>query len=494
MTSTCPGAFGVVANVSGNSVSLAVTTPTQLVTLTDANGSATTFTPSTPDGAGHRRRQHRVPRCRAGPDLAPRPLGVRSFAAGRWRWPRGQHRSRSRRTSTRRTGSARSRPSWAAAPSSPRPERPPLDRHGPECRPRRRSQHGDRAGHRHRAHPRHHDGDPCGQPERPQGQPRRRHLRVDGQADQGHGHVEDLQDQALARPARAARRRRRSRPRRPRSTGTASCSPSTAPPRPARSRSPSTASRRRSISTARPASRSSKTWTFKGALKTHTVVVTVLGTKATASKGTAVLPRRPEGEGLMSHPHRPRPTDHETGTSMTRRTLARRPGRRRRPRLSPCSAPRPTRTPTRPTPGQPIPGKTDSQLYAAVGADAFAELTNNLVTHYNAQAAGTGPTCWSRTTPSTRSPARPASTITTKPGCSVRSARTAPTPASRRSRSTRRAARPTATARSFCIDWVRSSRAKGTAAGEANLTFYAQSRDAVSATRRSATPTRRPRR
>ena len=36
------------------------------------------------------------------------------------------------------------------------------------------------------------------------------------------------------------------------------------------------------------------------------------------------------------------------------------------------------------TPGQPIPGKTDSQLYAGVGADAFAELSNNLVTDYNA--------------------------------------------------------------------------------------------------------------
>jgi hypothetical protein len=33
----------------------------------------------------------------------------------------------------------------------------------------------------------------------------------------------------------------------------------------------------------------SKTWSFKGALKSHTVVITVLGTKAKASKGTAVL-------------------------------------------------------------------------------------------------------------------------------------------------------------------------------------------------------------
>ena len=30
-------------------------------------------------------------------------------------------------------------------------------------------------------------------------------------------------------------------------------------------------------------------WTFKGALKSHTVVVTVLGTKAAASKGTGVF-------------------------------------------------------------------------------------------------------------------------------------------------------------------------------------------------------------
>jgi hypothetical protein len=43
-----PGALGIVANVTGNSVSLAVTTPTQLVSLTDPNGSAGTFSLSTP--------------------------------------------------------------------------------------------------------------------------------------------------------------------------------------------------------------------------------------------------------------------------------------------------------------------------------------------------------------------------------------------------------------------------------------------------------------
>ena len=57
----------------------------------------------------------------------------------------------------------------------------------------------------------------------------------------------------------------------------------------ARSRSPSTARRRRSTSTQKAGKPLKTSWTFKGALKSHTVVVTVLGTKATASKGTAVF-------------------------------------------------------------------------------------------------------------------------------------------------------------------------------------------------------------
>jgi hypothetical protein len=43
-----PGAFGVVADVEGGSVSIAVTTPTSLVTLTDPNGASASFAPSTP--------------------------------------------------------------------------------------------------------------------------------------------------------------------------------------------------------------------------------------------------------------------------------------------------------------------------------------------------------------------------------------------------------------------------------------------------------------
>jgi hypothetical protein len=43
-----PGAFGIVADVTGDSVSLAVTTPTQLVTLTDPAGSSASFSATTP--------------------------------------------------------------------------------------------------------------------------------------------------------------------------------------------------------------------------------------------------------------------------------------------------------------------------------------------------------------------------------------------------------------------------------------------------------------
>ncbi len=43
-----PGALGIVANATGNVVSLAVTTPTQLLSLTDSNGSAASFTPGKP--------------------------------------------------------------------------------------------------------------------------------------------------------------------------------------------------------------------------------------------------------------------------------------------------------------------------------------------------------------------------------------------------------------------------------------------------------------
>jgi ABC-type phosphate transport system substrate-binding protein len=129
-------------------------------------------------------------------------------------------------------------------------------------------------------------------------------------------------------------------------------------------------------------------------------------------------------------------------------------------------------------PGTPIPGKTDSQLYAAVGADAFSELSNNLVNVYNSQSPA--PTnlleSYDAINPVTGAPGEQ---ITTKPGCSL--ARPNGANAGISAMELNQVSDPGSggDGTSFCIDWARSSRAKGTAAGEASLTFYAQSRDAV---------------
>lgn len=128
------------------------------------------------------------------------------------------------------------------------------------------------------------------------------------------------------------------------------------------------------------------------------------------------------------------------------------------------------------TPGQPIPGKDPNQLYAAVGADAFAELSNELVRQYNTQ--DPAPTnlleSFDAVNPSTGAAG---GTITTKPGCTdvprANGANAGITAILANEMSTVQTDVP-------CIDWVRSSRGKGSSApGEANLTFFAQSRDAV---------------
>ncbi|KAA1421020.1 hypothetical protein F0U44_01420 [Nocardioides humilatus] len=128
------------------------------------------------------------------------------------------------------------------------------------------------------------------------------------------------------------------------------------------------------------------------------------------------------------------------------------------------------------TPGAPPPGKTADQIYAAVGADAFAELTNNLVIQYNAQ--NPAPTrvlaSYDAINPVTGVPGE---NLTTKPGCSVarpNGANAGVTAITQNLHVDNDPVKP------FCIDFVRSSRAKGTAPAEAALTFYAQSRDAVS--------------
>ncbi|WP_370247987.1 substrate-binding domain-containing protein [Nocardioides sp.] len=126
-------------------------------------------------------------------------------------------------------------------------------------------------------------------------------------------------------------------------------------------------------------------------------------------------------------------------------------------------------------PGTPPAGKTASQIYATVGADAFAELTSNIATVYNAQTPA--PTrvlaSYDAVNPTT---AAAQETIVTKPGCSI----TRPNGANAAISAITLNQKSTVDTNEFCIDWVRASRAKGAAPAEQNLTFYAQSRDAVS--------------
>lgn len=126
-------------------------------------------------------------------------------------------------------------------------------------------------------------------------------------------------------------------------------------------------------------------------------------------------------------------------------------------------------------PGTPPTGKTAAQIYATVGADAFAELTNNLATKYNAQSPAPSHVIasYDAINPVTGVAGE---NITTKPGCSV----ARPNGANAGITAILLNQKSTVDSSQYCIDFVRSSRAKGTAAGEANLTFYAQSRDAVS--------------
>ena len=68
------------------------------------------------------------------------------------------------------------------------------------------------------------------------------------------------------------------------------------------------------------------------------------------------------------------------------------------------------------TPGTPPDGKTPSQIYAAVGADAFAELTNNITTHFNATTPPEVLASYDAINPVTSAAGE---TIVTKPGCSL---------------------------------------------------------------------------
>jgi ABC-type phosphate transport system substrate-binding protein len=133
------------------------------------------------------------------------------------------------------------------------------------------------------------------------------------------------------------------------------------------------------------------------------------------------------------------------------------------------------------TPGQPPAGKNPNQILSGVGADAFAELTNNIATVYNAAPPG-GTTrvlaSYDAVNPLTGATGV-GENITPKDGCASPAI---PRPNGANAGITALLAnqKSTVDTNEYCIDFVRSSRAKGAAPAEQALTFYAQSRDAVS--------------
>ena len=129
------------------------------------------------------------------------------------------------------------------------------------------------------------------------------------------------------------------------------------------------------------------------------------------------------------------------------------------------------------TPGQPPAGKTADQIYAAIGADAFAELTNEVAAAYNAQSPAPAHVLasYDAVNPVTGAAGE---NITTKPGCSL--ARPNGANAGISAIKNNQHVDGGGAGSPFCIDFVRSSRSKKTDGTESALTFYAQSRDAVS--------------
>jgi ABC-type phosphate transport system substrate-binding protein len=124
-------------------------------------------------------------------------------------------------------------------------------------------------------------------------------------------------------------------------------------------------------------------------------------------------------------------------------------------------------------PGTPPAGLSQTQIYAGVGADADAELVDQIAVAYNAQATAGTPTVASY---DAFNPITGASeSITTKPGCVLPRPNGANTGLSALASN----AKSTVDGVTPCVDFARSSRAKSTAAADQPLTFYAFARDAV---------------
>ena len=131
-----------------------------------------------------------------------------------------------------------------------------------------------------------------------------------------------------------------------------------------------------------------------------------------------------------------------------------------------------TADPVPASPGTPPSGWDATDIYAAVGADAFAELTNEIAKQYNAQTPTPSKylASYDAVNPVTGAQNE---NITTKPGCSVVRPNGANGGISLIKNNDVNADGD------YCVDWVRSSRSKKTDGTESALTFYAQSRDAV---------------
>jgi ABC-type phosphate transport system substrate-binding protein len=120
-------------------------------------------------------------------------------------------------------------------------------------------------------------------------------------------------------------------------------------------------------------------------------------------------------------------------------------------------------------------GKTlPTQVIAGVGADAFAELTNNFANAYNARPGATDPVLASYDAVNPKTSAT-GETIAPKAGCSL----VRPNGANGGLTEILKNNKSTVDSTTYCVDFVRASRAKKTDGTEAALTFFAQSQDAV---------------
>lgn len=126
---------------------------------------------------------------------------------------------------------------------------------------------------------------------------------------------------------------------------------------------------------------------------------------------------------------------------------------------------------------------TATDFVTAVGADADAELVDNIAKTYNAQVSATAPKVLSFDAVNPTTGTVESSPIHVKPGCDItrpNGANAGLTAIAKNQLSAVATSNPNpGDGASYCIDVVRSSRSKKTDGTEAGLTFYSLTRDAV---------------